>query len=159
MHDSRRDRLIARLLAVVLALVPMATAASGAGLAGFLKCKGKNIVDQNGETLLLKGFGPGEWFNTEAYMIQWPDKDVGGYGATKIRNKLIELMGKENAEEFYRRWEQNIVSEADVQQWARWGANSVRLPFNSKSLSSADGTYIEAGFQKLDEVIGWCKKK
>ena len=158
MIGRRKNRRTARLLAVVLALAPMAIASPGADAPRFLKCEGKNIVDQDGKPLLLKGFGPGEWFNIEAYMIQWPDKDVGGYGATKIRNKLIELMGKENAEEFYRRWEQNIVNEADVQQWARWGANSVRLPFNSKSLSSADGMYIEAGFQRLDQVIDWCKK-
>jgi endoglucanase len=124
----------------------------------FLKTNGQDIVDQNGKAVMLRGFGPGEWFNIEAYMIKWPDKDIGGYGARKIRNKLIELMGEAGAEEFYRRWEQNIVTEEDVQQWARWGTNSVRLPFNYRSLSSADGVYREEGFQRLDRVIGWCKK-
>ena len=31
------------------------------------------------------------------------------------------------------------------------------LPINYHDISSADGTYIEAGFQIIDTFIGWCK--
>lgn len=158
MLKCHRYRLPALFLALIISALMTGALASGDGHRGFIKTQGKNIVDQEGNVLLLRGFGPGEWFNTESYMIQWPGKDVGGYGATKIKEELIELMGKENAREFYRRWEHNVVTEADVEQWARWGANSVRLPFNYHMVSSADGTYIEDGFQKVDQFIGWCKK-
>ena len=38
-----------------------------------LRVDGVHIVDANGSDVILKGFGPGEWTNTEAYMILWPD--------------------------------------------------------------------------------------
>jgi hypothetical protein len=38
-----------------------------------LKVSGQNIVDSYGKNIVLKGFGVGEWTNTEAYMLEWPD--------------------------------------------------------------------------------------
>ena len=36
--------------------------------AGFLQTNGQNIVDENGSTILLRGFGLGGWLVQEGYM-------------------------------------------------------------------------------------------
>lgn len=125
-----------------------------------LRVQGKQIVDQDGKNVVLRGLGPGEWFNIEAYMIKWPDNDKGPifYGDSLIRKTLVDLMGQSNADEFYRRWEANIIAEADVQKWADWGANSVRLSMNYHWLTTSDGVYLDSGWQRIDRLIAWCKK-
>ena len=125
-----------------------------------LRVQGKQIVDANGTNVVLRGFGVGEWFNIEAYMIKWPDNDKGPvfYGDSLIRTTLVDLMGKSSAEEFYRRWEANVVTEADVRKWAEWGANSVRMSINYRWLSPSRGVYLESGWKRIDRLIGWSKK-
>jgi aryl-phospho-beta-D-glucosidase BglC (GH1 family) len=66
-------------------------------------------------------------------------------------------MGKAGADKFFERWEANIVTAADVAQWASWGVNSIRLPINYHSISSADGKTIDTGFQKIDAFVALCK--
>jgi hypothetical protein len=144
-----------------LALIALihATTVSARAWTG-LRVQGKHIVEQHGNKVILRGLDPGEWYNIEAYMIKWPDHDKGPvfYGATLIRNTLIDLMGQRNTDEFYRRWEANIVTEADVQKWASWGANSVRLSINYHWLSTSDGVYLDSGWHRIDRFIRWCKK-
>jgi hypothetical protein len=57
-----------------------------------LRVQGQQIVDQNGNNVLLKGFGTGEIFNTEAYMLERPDGGKGQalwyYGYTRIHETI-----------------------------------------------------------------------
>lgn len=122
----------------------------------FLKTKGKDIVDSTGQKILLRGIGLGGWLVPEGYQLHIP-----GFGSpTDIRNKIIDLIGETNTEEFYRRYRANYVNENDIAQIRSWGFNSIRLPFNYRLLSPVDqpGVYLEEGFQVLDQVVDWCKK-
>ena len=142
-------------------LVPLLGIAEGHAQAwAGLRVEGPMIVDFRGHNVILKGLDPGEWYNTEAYMVKWPDNDKGPtfYGASLIRKTLADLMGKDNTEEFYRRWEVNIVTEEDVAKWAQWGVNSVRLSMNYHWLSPSDGDYLDSGWGKIDRFLNWCKK-
>ena len=121
------------------------------------KINGKNIVDPNGTNIILRGFDSGEWVNIEAYFIGWPDDNINYYGHTKIQNTLIDLMGQSNADEFYKRWEANILTRSDIQKMASWGANSIRLSINYHWLSPSRGVYLDTGWQKIDSLISWCK--
>lgn len=124
-----------------------------------LKVSGKNIVDGNGNTVILRGIGAGEWFNVESYMLDVDTDDVGGMGYSKFKSKLVSAMGQANTDEFFNRWEANIVSSSDVNTMAGWGCNSLRISINYHMLSSAKDVYIESGFQKLDNIISLCKAK
>ena len=67
-----------------------------------LKTSGKKIVDKNGNEVLLRGMGPGGWLVMEGYMNQ----SAGLAGPQhEIKNKLIELMGKDKTETFFCRME------------------------------------------------------
>ncbi len=122
----------------------------------FLKAKGENIVDESGQTVMLRGLGLGGWLVPEGYMLHIP-----GYGSpTSIRNMIVNLIGEENTAEFYRRYQANYVNEKDIAAIASWGFNSIRLPFNYRMLTPEDqpGVYLEEGFAVMDSLIRWCGK-
>ena len=122
-----------------------------------LRVSGTTIQDSTGQEILLRGLGIGEWFNTESYMINVNSPDQGGMGETKFRDSLVQAMGQSAADQFFATWEANIVAPSDVALWATWGINSIRLPINYHSISTADGQYIAAGFQKIDAFVALCK--
>ena len=54
-----------------------------------LKTSGKNIVDKNGNEVILKGMGLGGWMLMEGYMMQSSDVADTQH---EFRNRLIELL-------------------------------------------------------------------
>ena len=109
---------------------------------------------------MLRGFGVGEWTNTEAYMLEWPDgngKYLWYYGYTRIHSTLKTLMGEDAADQYWQTWDANVITEADVARWLSWGLNAVRLSINYHWFSPADGVYLDSGWQWIDQIIAWCK--
>ena len=125
-----------------------------------LKVSGQNIVDADGNNFVLRGLGLGEWTNTEAYMLQWPDrkgKYLWYYGYTRIHSTLDTLMGEQAARQYWQAWQANMVTESDVARWQSWGVNAIRISINYHWLSPSDGVYLDSGWQWIDQIIGWCK--
>ncbi|MCI0514111.1 cellulase family glycosylhydrolase [candidate division KSB1 bacterium] len=122
----------------------------------FLKCKGREIVDPNGNPILLRGMGLGGWLVPEGYMLHIP----GRGSPASIRKLILDLIGPENTDQFYQLYQANYVNEKDIQLIAGWGFNSIRLPLHYQLLTPADqpGVYSEAGFQLVDSLIAWCKR-
>jgi len=73
---------------------------------------------------------------------------------------IVDLIGQENADQFYQQYISNYVTEEDIQKIASWGVNSIRLPFNYRLLTPEDqpGVYLEEGFQIIDQLLEWCEK-
>jgi endoglucanase len=123
-----------------------------------IQVQGTGFVDGSGADFIPRGLSPGEWHNIESYMIGLNlSSDSPGMGMTSLKAKLATAMGQTGADMFFTTWYANIVTQADVMEWATWGVNSVRLPMNYHDLTTADGMYIDAGFQWLDSFIAWCK--
>jgi len=121
----------------------------------YLHTQGRDIVDSNGQKVLLRGIGLGGWLVPEGYQLHIP-----GFGSpSSIRGQIEALIGTEDAEEFYQRYIANYVAEVDMQQMAAWGFNSIRLPFNYRLLTPEDqpGVYLEEGFEILDQTLDWCR--
>ena len=93
-------------LIFLVALASTACSVSAAQTWSGLKVSGQNTVDSSGRNFVLKGFGVGEWTNTEAYMLEWPDGNgrflwyFWYYGYTRIHNTLETLMGEEAADQY-----------------------------------------------------------
>ncbi len=127
-----------------------------------LSTQGKKIVNDQGEEVLLRGYGPGGWQIMEGYMMQ--TSGIAG-SQHEIREKLIELMGEENTETFFEKWRENHFTQRDVDSLAAWGFNSIRIPmhYNLFTLPIEDEpiegehTWIETGFQLIDSVLKWSK--
>lgn len=123
-------------------------------LTAFLHTHGSEIVETDGSPILLKGVGLGGWLVPEGYMLHIP-----GYGSpTSIRNKIVDLIGSEATEEFYRLYRKNYVNETDIEQIAAWGFNSIRLPFHYRLISPEPGIFVEEGFLIIDSLLTWCKR-
>lgn len=130
---------------------------------GFLHADGKKVVDINGEEIILRGHAPGGWVLMEPYMMETGDFTNSQH---EIKAKIESVLGKENTEEFYKRWHANGFTENDVKMLADFGFNSIRLPlhYNLFTLPIEDepvkgeNTWLDYGFNIVDNVLSWCEK-
>lgn len=146
-----------RLLVLALSLITcLATSAQG-----YLKTSGKQIVNEKGQPVLLRGVGLGGWMLQEGYMLR-----VNGQGMQhQIRRRISELIGEAKTQEFYDAWLAGHTRKIDIDSMKVWGFNSVRLPmhFNLYTLPvdkepvAGENTWLDRGFQMTDSLLAWCK--
>jgi len=92
-----------------------------------LRSQGKNIIDQQGNKVILRGIGLGGWMLMEGYMMQSSDVADTQH---EFRERLVDLFGVDNTNTFFDRWQENHVTRADIDSLAAWGFNSVRVPMH-----------------------------
>lgn len=128
---------------------------------GYLKTSGQKIVNEKGENVLLRGMGLGGWMLQEGYML-----GINQEGQQhKIRQRIEELIGPKQTDEFYDVWLSHFIRKIDIDSMRAWGFNSVRLPmhFNLYTLPidkepvKGENTWLEKGFQMTDSLLKWCK--
>ncbi len=130
---------------------------------GFLKTDGKEIVNEKGQKVLLKGIGLGGWMLQEPYMLQL--SKVAGT-QTEIKAKIADLIGEKGCQEFYESYLNNMITERDIDSLKSWGFNSIRLPMHynlftlpiEKEPVRGQNTWLEEGFRRTDKLLSWCKK-
>lgn len=129
---------------------------------GFLKVNGKKIENDVNKDFILRGMGFGGWMLQEGYMFHL--EFLGQQ--YKIREKITQLIGKNEADIFYDKWLKYHTQETDIDSMASWGFNSIRLPmhFNIFTLPvneepvAGKNTWLPKGFEMVDELLKWCKK-
>jgi beta-glucosidase len=129
---------------------------------GIFHCKGTNIVDESGRQFYPLGFGLGGALYPEGYMWQV----FGGKHNTEkfcesptyMYKSIVEIVGEEAAKNFWDAYLKNWLSKQDIEAMARWGANHVRLPLTYKTLTTKDGSYLEAGFEDIERIVSWCRQ-
>ena len=77
-----------------------------------LKADGQKIVDGSGNEILLRGYAPGGWLLIEGYMMHESGGSVGAQH--EIKENLVELMGTDKTEEFFKKWRENHFTKRDV---------------------------------------------
>jgi endoglucanase len=129
--------------------------------AQFLKTKAESIVNEKGETILLRGMGLGGWMLQEGYMFR-----LSFLGQQyRIKEKIAEVVGADKTKLFYEQWLLHHTTKKDIDALAAWGFNSIRLPmhYNLYTLSIDEEpvigkhTWIEKGFEMTDSLLDWCK--
>ena len=84
-----------RLTTLLLLLFIMVSPQIGAQ--GFLHVSGKQIVNEKGQAILLRGVGLGGWMLQEGYMLQ-----VNGQGMQHaIKARIADLIGEDSTNAFY----------------------------------------------------------
>lgn len=123
---------------------------------GFLTTSGTKIVKATGEEIILRGIGLGGWLVPEGYMLQ---TSSFANSPTEIRNKIVDLVGQQYADNFYQLYRQNYVNRKDIDAIAQWGFNSIRLPMHYDLLTPKGqlGVYLETGFALIDSLLSWCE--
>ncbi len=128
---------------------------------GFLKTKGKTIINGKGETVILRGMGLGGWMLQEGYMFK-----LSNLGQQyRIKEKIIDVVGEEKANLFYDQWLTHHTTKTDIDSMAAWGFNSIRLPMHyglytlpvEKEPVAGQQTWIQKGFDLTDSLLAWCK--
>jgi endoglucanase len=129
---------------------------------GFLKAKGRIIVNEKDEKYILRGMGLGGWMLQEGYMFR-----LSALGRQYIiKEKIRELVGEEKTKQFYAAWLLHHTTKKDIDSMARWGFNSIRLPmhYNLYTLPveeepvAGKNTWIEKGFAMTDSLLAWCRQ-
>lgn len=127
---------------------------------GFVTASGKQILDINGNNLIIRSIGTGNWMIQEGYMMQ--SADVAGT-QWQFRKKLTETIGVEKTDLFYTSWLDNHFRKIDVDSMSRWGFNCIRpalhykvftLPIENEPIQG-ENTWLEDGFRRLDSLVAW----
>ena len=129
---------------------------------GFVHASGRQILDIEGNNLIFRGIGTGNWMLQEGYMMN----TSGATNGTQwnFREKLVNTIGEAKTVEFYNAWWDNHFSKVDVDSMAKWGYNMIRvamhykiftLPIEKEPVAGQD-TWLEEGFVRLDNLLSWC---
>lgn len=129
---------------------------------GYYTTKGQDIIDRKtGQKVILQGFGLGCWLLPEGYM--WGIRKIDR--PRQFEEAIVDLIGPEDAREFWRIYHENFVTEADIQAMKAWGVNSVRIALPASMLQPRDNQpagppylYSEEGFSYLDNLVRWCSQ-
>ena len=124
---------------------------------GFLHNMNGEVVDGNGEPILLRGFGLGGWLVPEGYMLHNQAWIEGFESPTDIENHVMDLIGQDAATDFWNLYRANYVAQADIDKIAEWGFNHIRVPFHYKQFYDSTGTETPIGYGIVDELISWCE--
>ena len=123
----------------------------------FVRVDGPYLVQPNGERLFIQGTNLGNWLNPEGYMFGFSKTN----SAWMIDLMLKEAVGPDETARFWKQFKDNYITRADIAFIAHEGANTIRLPFNYKIFTDEDYmglTHAQDGFQRIDEVVGWCRE-
>lgn len=129
----------------------------------FLSVKGKKYVNRKGETVTLCGTNLGGWLIQENWMC--PTEAEGADGQYRLLQTLYERFGRDEAERLIDIYEDNWITEYDLDIIKNLGFNCVRVPFWYRNFQYDDnGTWIrneqgEIGLSRLDWIVEQCGKR
>jgi endoglucanase len=123
-----------------------------ADASGFLAIQGNRVVNGEGRSLVLRGFGLGGWMNMENFITGYPANEEAQ------RRAVREVLGEEKHGLFFDRFLEYFFTEGDARFIRSLGLNLLRLPINYRHFEDDAEPYVikEGGFKHLDRVIELC---
>ncbi len=133
---------------------------SGAGdsrgqLSNFVTIQGKQFISPSGQPLFLKGINLGNWLVPEGYMFKFETAN----SPRLISAVINQLIGEEEAKNFWRGHWDNYITRDDIRFIKQLGFNSVRLPFSYRLFITEDNPVrlSGVGYELLDRLVSWCR--
>lgn len=119
-----------------------------------LRTRGKDIIQGDGEKIILRGINLGSWALLESNMMGVPGVEHRLMRAIKI------YAGEKKAKQFFKGVFDKWVTEDDIAFLKDMGFNSLRLPLNYRRFEKDDKPfeYIEEGFSIIDRLLEYCRK-
>lgn len=151
------NHIVLQLAGVSLLLTGAAAYPADSLAADFLRVDGKDIVDSEGNRFFIRGTNTGNWLNPEGYMFGFRRVN----SPHMIDEAFRQLVGPTAAKEFWQKFKDNYITEADFAYIAECGANTVRIPFHYKLFTSEDYMGLndpEEGFRRLDDCVAWARR-
>ncbi len=122
---------------------------------GYVHADGGELRDGNGNPIVMRGVGLGNWMLPEGYM--WKLDPPGPQSPRKIEALIVDLVGQRRADMFWQRFRAEFITERDIIRIAAEGFDHVRLPLNARLLITDDGELKPAGFALIDRLVEWCR--
>jgi hypothetical protein len=141
----------------IILLLLLAASNSIYGQSRFVTIHGQDLIDPHGKPLLLKGINLGNWLLPEGYMFKFKSAN----SPRLIQTVINELVGEDEARQFWKAYQQNYITRADIRFIKRSGFNSVRVPFSYR-LFVTEGKPVKLegeGYRLLDDVVSWCRQE
>ena len=76
----------------------------------FVSIRGKEIIDANGEKLLLKGINLGNWLVPEGYMFKFENAT----SPRLIYEVFNQMLGPDEARKFWKEYRDNYITYEDL---------------------------------------------
>lgn len=123
----------------------------------FFTTNGKEILNRQGEPVVIKGFGLGGWLLPEGYMF---GLNREGYtAASDIYENVADLIGESDANNWIQNFRDNYVTEDDIIIMKEWGVDHIRIPFHYNIFYDIDrDEFIDEGFDRINQLLIWCKR-
>lgn len=121
----------------------------------FVYTSGSQIIEPNGNPIILKGTNLGNWLVPEGYMF----KSGKASSPTKINQLIYQMIGPDSLKKFWDEYLDNYITREDIFYLKRIGANHIRLPFHYKLFTQDE--YMgdrNQGFKYFDRIIKWSKE-
>jgi len=120
----------------------------------FLKTQGRDIVNEKGESIFLRGTCIGGWMNLEDFINGYPGT------ATTLKGHMRKTIGNELSDYFFEKMADMFLQESDIAHIASLGSNVVRLPLNYRDFEDDDEPFVYKmeAFNRLDRALQWCEK-
>jgi len=140
-------------LVLVLTIAPSGARAQNK----FVRVQGKQIVTPDGQPLLLKGIGLGNWLLPEGYMFKFKTTN----SPRLIETAINQLVGEDEAQKFWQTYRDNYITHDDIRFLKQAGFNSIRVPFSYRLfVSEARPSRLEGpGYELLDRLVDWCRRE
>lgn len=129
------------------------------GMDDLLHVENGMLVNEKGETVLLQGVNLGGWLLQESWMCP-----VNGENRKWANLNTLEVLegrfGEEKTARLIESYQDNWITEWDIENIAQMGCNVIRVPFWYRNfMKDENGTWItedmneNPGFKRLDWVI------
>src|ERR1700682_1079399 len=137
----------------IVLLLNLVAGASNYAQSRFVTTRGRTILAPDGRTLVLKGVNLGNWLLPEGYMFKFKTTN----SPRLIQIAISELVGEDEARQFWKTYRDNYITREDISFIKRSGFNSVRVPFSYRLfVSDGSGPRLEGpGYELLDRVVDW----
>ena len=120
----------------------------------WLKVSGDHIINQKGETIILRGFGLGGMLHMENFIDGYPSNEE------TMREGLLKVLGKRKYDLYFDNFLKSYFTEPDAEYIHSLGLNLVRIPINYHLFEDDMNPRVikEKAFEYLDRVINLCAK-
>lgn len=129
---------------------------------GYVQAYGRNIYDEDGKLLQLRGINLGDWFNQEWWMASSTVEGFEtGYYTPKRGLEAMKLnpnLNDAQIDELQKLYIDTFIQEMDFKNIKDMNMNAVRIPITCYNFTTDGYTYRDNAFDKLDWTLDMCEK-
>lgn len=113
----------------------------------YVHVSGSTLVGPNNAPIHLRGVALGTDLLQEPWLMGGPENSNG---MTIVLNRFSSVIGQSATNQFQSNYENQFITQPDIQQIAADGFNVVRLPFNAR--------YLTEQLPVIDNIVSWAQQ-